>query len=258
MTARWDTAATCVRPHFIKACARRARAQCPHLGHLDDNPTPCPSEEGRLIWRTDVVPGMEALAATFPPGLEVVFSCYRLYGPAFTRRVQRLRRDWDDATSLGGRAGTARELGAAHDGDGVRYARWRFGPDLASLARGETEATSPCLTLRMSSGAHRTGLSRRAPLIAPEYGGRDLSRAMIVFKTEAAMAADPAGAIPLSPQARGRLGVRGFVLQPPAWSEGSSVPFLFGPVLWASLPASAFGPSSGQILHGARGRGGVR
>lgn len=97
----------CNVPPLHKACARRARAQCPHLGHLDDNPTPCPSEEGRLIWRTDVVPGMEALAATFPPGLEVVFSCYRLYGPAFTRRVQRLRRDWDDATLARRRAGAA-------------------------------------------------------------------------------------------------------------------------------------------------------
>jgi hypothetical protein len=56
-------------------------------------PAACPADEGRLIWRTDVVPGMEALAKSLPPGLEVVFSCYRLYGAAFSRKVERLRRE---------------------------------------------------------------------------------------------------------------------------------------------------------------------
>jgi len=96
----------CNVPPLHKACALRAGAQCPHLSHLDEAPTPCPAEEGRLIYRTDVVPGMEALAATFPPGLEVVFSCYRLYGPAFTRRVQGLRREWDRATLARRRRGS--------------------------------------------------------------------------------------------------------------------------------------------------------
>ena len=29
-----------------------------------------------------------------PPGREVVFSCYRLYGPAFTARVRQARSNW--------------------------------------------------------------------------------------------------------------------------------------------------------------------
>ncbi len=45
-----------------------------------------------MVQRTDVVPGMEALAKTLPDGLEVVFSCYRLFGPKFTQLVERLRR----------------------------------------------------------------------------------------------------------------------------------------------------------------------
>ncbi|MGI9168642.1 MAG: hypothetical protein ACR2FH_00500 [Caulobacteraceae bacterium] len=88
----------CNVPPLHRACARLAAARCPHLTRLAEAPTPCPAEAGRLIYRTDVPPGMEALAATFPPGLEVVFSCYRLFGPAFTRRVQRLRAAWDRAT----------------------------------------------------------------------------------------------------------------------------------------------------------------
>jgi hypothetical protein len=48
-----------------------------------------------VIHRTDVTPGMEAFAATLPKGLEVVFSCYRLYGPEFTRAVIEARAAWE-------------------------------------------------------------------------------------------------------------------------------------------------------------------
>ena len=37
---------------------------------------------------------MEELAKTLPPGLKVVFTCYRLYGSRFTRRVERLRQEY--------------------------------------------------------------------------------------------------------------------------------------------------------------------
>ncbi len=88
----------CNVPPLHLACARRAGADCPHLGRLHDSPAACIGDEGRIIHRTDVTPGMEALARTLPAGLEVVFSCYRLYGEAFTREVERLRRDWEQAT----------------------------------------------------------------------------------------------------------------------------------------------------------------
>jgi ferredoxin len=80
-------------PPVHGACARRAQRQCPHLKTAMARPVACPADEGRLVWRTDVVPGMEKLAQSFPPGLEVVMSCYRLYGAAFSRKVARLRRE---------------------------------------------------------------------------------------------------------------------------------------------------------------------
>lgn len=80
-------------PPVHEACARRAQRQCPHLKMAMARPVACPAEEGRLIWRTDVVPGMEKLAQSFPAGVEVVMSCYRLYGEAFSRKVARLRRE---------------------------------------------------------------------------------------------------------------------------------------------------------------------
>jgi hypothetical protein len=79
-------------PPLHAACARRAQHQCPNLKAAMARPVACPADEGRLIWRTDVVPGMEELAKTFPPGVEVVMSCYRLWGEAFSRKVARLRR----------------------------------------------------------------------------------------------------------------------------------------------------------------------
>lgn len=82
-------------PPMHRACSVRARHACPHLAKVDEPPMRCTSDEGRLIHRTDVVPGMEAMARTLPPGLEVVFSCYRLYGPDFTKKVMAARAEWE-------------------------------------------------------------------------------------------------------------------------------------------------------------------
>lgn len=49
-------------PPVHLSCARRAQQLCPHLSHAFAQPIAFPSEESRLIQRTDVVPGMEALA----------------------------------------------------------------------------------------------------------------------------------------------------------------------------------------------------
>jgi hypothetical protein len=78
-----------------RACAMRAANDCPHLAKLHERPLRCPADEGRLIHRTDVTPGLEQLAETLPPGLEVIFSCYRLYDYAFTRQVMAAREEWD-------------------------------------------------------------------------------------------------------------------------------------------------------------------
>jgi len=81
-------------------CARRARRLCPHLSKTFAEPMPIPSEESRLVQRTDVPPGMEALAKTLPRHLKIVFSCYRLYGPRFTRQIAKLREARGVATAM--------------------------------------------------------------------------------------------------------------------------------------------------------------
>jgi hypothetical protein len=78
-------------PPVHLACARRAQALCPHLRSAYAEPVAFPAEESRLIERTDVVPGMEAVARDLPRHFKVVFTCYRLFGPGFTEDVRRLR-----------------------------------------------------------------------------------------------------------------------------------------------------------------------
>lgn len=82
-------------PPVHLACATRATAQCPHLRAHRARPVPYPAEPSRLMPRTDVVAGMEQLARHFsaqlPPQLPLVFTCYRLFGPRFSRLAARLR-----------------------------------------------------------------------------------------------------------------------------------------------------------------------
>jgi hypothetical protein len=85
----------CNVPPIHYACTAMALEACPHLSRLLERPLKCSADEGRLMHRTDVTPGLEALAATLPAGQEVVFSCYRLYGPEFTRQVVAARNEWD-------------------------------------------------------------------------------------------------------------------------------------------------------------------
>lgn len=78
-------------PPVHGACAANARARCPHLKGFAGLAVPFPQEEGRMVQRTDVVPGMEALAKTLPPGVEVILSCYRLHEAPFTDLVRQLQ-----------------------------------------------------------------------------------------------------------------------------------------------------------------------
>ena len=85
-------------PPMHRACSIRARNACPHLAKVNEPPLRCTSDDGRLIHRTDVAPGMEGLASTLPPDLQVVFSCYRLYGPNFTQKVLAARAQWEQVS----------------------------------------------------------------------------------------------------------------------------------------------------------------
>jgi hypothetical protein len=77
-------------PPVHLACANRAQTLCPHLSHTVEPPVAYPAEPSVLMPRPDVVPGMEDLAKTLPGNLKIVFSCYRLYGPKFTRMVEKM------------------------------------------------------------------------------------------------------------------------------------------------------------------------
>jgi hypothetical protein len=85
-------------PPMHRACSIRAKNACPHLAKVNEPPLRCTSDDGRLIPRTDVAPGLEALASALPPNLGVVYSCYRLYGPDFTQKVLTARAQWEQAS----------------------------------------------------------------------------------------------------------------------------------------------------------------
>ncbi len=79
-------------PPVHATCARRAQQLCPHLVHMFADPVPFPSEETELRPRLDIVEGMEELAKTLPSNLKIIYSCFRLYGPRFTKHAEKLRR----------------------------------------------------------------------------------------------------------------------------------------------------------------------
>jgi hypothetical protein len=79
-------------PPVHLACAKQAQRLCPHLVHHTASPVRYPAEESLVKPRMDVIPGMESLAATLPPGAKIVYGCVRLYGPRFTRLVEKLRK----------------------------------------------------------------------------------------------------------------------------------------------------------------------
>ena len=85
----------CNVPPMHRACTSRALGACPHLSRLSERPLRCSDDEGRLIHRTDITSGLESLAQTLPAGLEVVFSCYRLYELEFTARVTAAQQEWE-------------------------------------------------------------------------------------------------------------------------------------------------------------------
>ena len=87
----------CNVPPMHHACALTAANACPHLAKVAEVPLRCTLDEGRLIHRTDVTPGLEALARTIPLGAEVVFGCYRLYNSEFTAQVVAARQAWERA-----------------------------------------------------------------------------------------------------------------------------------------------------------------
>jgi hypothetical protein len=89
-----------IPPVHLK-CAGLGQQLCPHLSHTIAGPVAYPSEPSRMLPRPDVVPGLERLAASMPPDLKIVYGCYRLYGPRFTRLVRKLRRQYGAAESNG-------------------------------------------------------------------------------------------------------------------------------------------------------------
>ena len=73
-------------------CGRQARLLCPHLSHVLAEPLAYPAEESQVVPRPGVPTEMGKLAERLPRGMPIVFSCLRVYGPRFSRRVEALRR----------------------------------------------------------------------------------------------------------------------------------------------------------------------
>jgi len=86
-------------PPVHLACARRSQQLCPHLERLFADPVAYPSEDSSLRPRLDVVEGMEELASTLPRGVKIIYSCIRVYGPRFSRLVEKLRAEHPGATA---------------------------------------------------------------------------------------------------------------------------------------------------------------
>ena len=83
-------------------CAGLARGRCPHLRGFAGVLAPFPQDQGRMIWRTDVVPGMEAVARSLPPGQAVILTCYRLHEQPFTDLVRGLEAEHGANRPTGG------------------------------------------------------------------------------------------------------------------------------------------------------------
>jgi hypothetical protein len=78
-------------PPVHLACGKRAALQCPHLSHGSAQPIAYPSEPSILVPRPDVPEGMQEIASTLPKHLKIVFASLRIYGPRFTRTIEKLR-----------------------------------------------------------------------------------------------------------------------------------------------------------------------
>ena len=81
-------------PPVHGACGETARARCPHLRGFKGVAVPFPILEGRMIYRTDVVPGLEALARDLPQGEPIILTCYRLHEAEFTDTVLALQTEY--------------------------------------------------------------------------------------------------------------------------------------------------------------------
>ncbi len=94
-------------PPVHLACAERARLTCPHLSHALADPVAFPGEDSQVVPRPDVPDGMAAFAKSLPRGQKVVFACLRVYGPRFSRVVERMRKARGGRTAESWRAFTA-------------------------------------------------------------------------------------------------------------------------------------------------------
>jgi hypothetical protein len=94
-------------PPVHLSCAQRARRLCPHLSHALAEPVTYPNEASEVVPRPDVPAEMAALAEKLPPGQKIVFGCLRVYGPRFSRTVERMRKDRGGRTAESWRAFTA-------------------------------------------------------------------------------------------------------------------------------------------------------
>lgn len=94
-------------PPVHLSCGKRARSLCPHLSHALAEPVPYPGEESLVVPRPDIPAEMAELARSLPRGPRIVFACLRVYGPRFSRTVEKMRKARGGRTAETWRAFTA-------------------------------------------------------------------------------------------------------------------------------------------------------
>lgn len=73
------------------ACAQRAQRLCPHLRTTYARPVRFPSDEGKVKPETSLPDSLKFLEGQIPQDRPIIYSYYRIYSPAFSRLVERLR-----------------------------------------------------------------------------------------------------------------------------------------------------------------------
>nr|QQZ49687.1 hypothetical protein JKL49_22945 [Phenylobacterium glaciei] len=87
----------CNVPPMHRACALRASHACPHLGKVSEAPCAAPATRAGSFTAPTSRRGWRGR----PPaaqGVDVVLSCYRLYGDEFTAKVLAARESWEKVT----------------------------------------------------------------------------------------------------------------------------------------------------------------
>jgi ferredoxin len=78
-------------PPLHRACAEHAARACPHLSRSRARAVSFPEEPGEVQAEMNAPPGMAKVAQSLPGGLRPIYSYFRVFGAAFSRKVAALQ-----------------------------------------------------------------------------------------------------------------------------------------------------------------------